>query len=369
MKFNLSSLKVKKLDRYIIKKFLGTYFFTISLLIVIVVIFDYSEKFEDFMELNAPVKAIIFDYYVNFIPFFFTQFSGLITFISVILFTSKMAYQTEIIAILASGVSFKRMLYPYILSSAVITILSLSLNLYILPNSNVVRMEFEAKYRKKNQRNQYDDYIFRQVKPGTFVQIRGYNRTKRTANFFVVSTYNKGELISMVSASNAEFNDKTKHWTAKEYINRKFEDGIENLVKGENLDTLINLTSQELGDIENYAVTLDRGDLNNFIDEQQAKGSDMMSLLFVEKQKRLAYPISTFILTIIGVSLSSRKVRGGTGLHMSIGIALCFSYILLMKFAEEYAKSLASNGVMISVWAPNILYLGIAMYLYKKAPK
>ncbi len=369
MKFSLRSLKVQKLDLYIMKKFLGTYFFTISLLIVIVVIFDYSEKFEDFMELHAPAKAVVFDYYVNFIPFFFTQFSGLITFISVILFTSKMAYQTEIIAILASGVSFKRMLYPYFLSSAVITILSLSLNLYILPNSNTIRMEFEAKYRKKNQRNQFDDYIFRQVEPGTFVQIRGYNRQKKLANFFVVSTYNKGELKSMVSAASATFDDKTKHWTAKQYINRTFDDGVESLVKGVDLDTMINLTSQELGNIENYAVTLDQMELKKFIEEQQAKGSDMMSTLFVEEQKRLAYPISTFILTIMGVSLSSRKVRGGTGLHMSIGIALCFSYILLMKFAEEYAKSSSATGVTISIWAPNILFLLIAIYLYKKAPK
>ena len=364
----LSTFKIKRLDTYIMGKFLGTYLFTLSALIIIVVIFDYSEKVKDFMELNAPPEAIIFDYYMNFVPFFMNQFSGLITFISVIMFTSKMAYQTEIIAILSSGVSFKRLLYPYFLSALIITIFSLLLNMYIIPRANVNRIDFEVKYLKKNKRNQYDNYIYREVVPGTFVQIRGYSKRYGSTEFFVVATYEEGNIKSMLSAARAKFDPENNHWTAPKYIERTFKDGVETLVHKTDLDTMINLTVEELGKIQNYVAVLDNDALNKFIEEQQAKGSDSLSILNVEKQNRIAYPMSALILTLIGVSLSSRKVRGGTGLHMSIGITLCFSYILFMKFGNEYAKT-SSEWVTLAVWFPNILFSVIAYYLYTKAPK
>lgn len=366
---NLNTLKVKKIDRYIMGKFLGTYLLTISLLIVIVVIFDLTEKIEDFLELHAPAKAIALDYYKNFIPFFMNQFSGLITFISVILFTSKMAYQTEIIAILSGGVSFNRFLYPYLLSALLITIFSLTLNLFIIPQANVTRMEFEMKYLKKNLRNQYDDYIYRQVSPGTYVQIRGYNKREKRADFLVISTYENNQLKSQLSAERVDFDPDKKSWKADRYIQRSFdEQQNEVFKKAQSLDTIINLTSDELGKPENYVAVLDNIELRRFIKEQEMKGSENLSLYKAEMQNRFAYPLSTLVLTLIGVSLSSRKVRGGTGLHMSIGITLCFSYILFMKFANEFAKSNTVNPE-ISVWIPNLLFLGIAVYLYLKAPK
>lgn len=365
----IDTFKVKKIDRYIMGKFLGTYLFTIALLIVIVVIFDLAEKIEDFMELHATFNSIVFDYYMNFIPFFINQFSGLITFISVIFFTSKMAYQTEIIAILSGGVSFNRFLYPFFLSSLIITIFSLSLNLFIIPKSNVERMEFESKYLKKNMRNQYDDYIYRQVEPHVFVQIRGYNKKDRIADFLVISTYKDSELKSMLSTQNASFNEEKNNWTSDQYIIRTFENGVETMSKESNrLDTVINLEVEELSKIENHVVTLNLFELDDFISEQKKKGADNLSLLYAEEQNRLAYPFSTIILTLIGASLSSRKVRGGTGLHISIGITLCFSYILFMKFANEFAKSNTIDPI-ISVWAPNVLYFFIGLYLYMKAPK
>lgn len=366
---NLEPFKVKKIDRYIMGKFLGTYLFTIALLIVIVVIFDFTEKIEDFLELHAPFHAIAFDYYLNFVPFFINQFSGLITFISVIFFTSKMAYQSEIVAILSGGVSFNRFLYPFFLSAFIITMFSLTLNLFVIPRSNVTRMEFEGKYLKKNMRNQYDDYIYRQVEPNVFVQIRGYNKRERTADFLVISTYEDSELKSMLSTQNASFNDKRHNWTANQYIVRAFSEGVETMVKENTaLDTVINLKVEELSKIENHVVTLNLFELSSFISEQKKKGADNLSLLEAEEQNRLAYPFSTIILTLIGVSLSSRKVRGGTGLHISIGITLCFSYILFMKFANEFAKSNTIPPI-ISVWAPNVLYFFIGLYLYMRAPK
>lgn len=361
-------LKIGLIDKYIITQFLGTYVTTILMLVVIVVVFDMVEKIDDLMEYHAPLKDIIFGYYINFVPFFINQFSGLITFISVILFTSKMAYQTEIIAILSSGVSFKRMMWPYFISAFVITVLSLSLNLFIIPSANANRIEFEAKYLRRGKIGNYEDRVYRQVSPNTFASIKGYNSKTLTAEFLVLESYDNGRIVSSLSARDVTFDPISRHWKASRYITRSYTDDIEELKKLEQMDTLINLTSEEIGKIRNHIQTLRIDELNKFITQQKAKGSDQVSLIEVERQNRIAYPISTFILTLIGVSLSSRKVRGGTGLHISIGIALCFSYILFMQFANEFAKS-GSIDPVVSVWIPNILFAFIAIYVYKKAPK
>lgn len=363
-----NTLKVGLIDRYIIRKFLGTYVTTIMMLVVIVVIFDMVEKIDDLMELHAPLWDIMFRYYINFVPFFINQFSGLITFISVILFTSKMAYQTEIIAILSSGVSFKRMMWPYFISALLITSLSLALNFYTIPSANARRIAFEAEYLRKGKGGNYEERIYRQVDQNTFVSIKGYNSKDLIAEFIVLESYDNGRIISSLSARDVKFDPETKHWKSDKYIKRTYTDDIETLEKLDKMDTLINLTSEEIGKIENHIQTLSIDKLSRFIAQQKAKGSDQVAMIEVERQNRIAYPISTFILTLIGVSLSSRKVRGGTGLHISIGIALCFSYILFMKFANEFAKS-GTLDPIISVWIPNILFAFIAVYVYKKAPK
>ncbi len=365
---NLKKLKIGILDRHIMRRFIGTYFFAIMLIVVIVVIFDAVEKIDDFLELNAPLNEIIFSYYINFIPFFINQFSGLITFISVIFFTSKMAYDTEIVAMLSGGVSFKRLMWPYFLSAFVITMLSLSLNLFVIPVANSGRIDFDADYLRKGKVNNYEDYIYRQISPETFIYIKGYSNLRKTAEFMVLETYDGGSIVSSLSAQNVKFNSETKHWTAAKYIERNYDSGYESLEKKARLDTLINLSDTEIGKVANYIQTLNINELGNFIDEQKRKGSDMIAVFEVDMHNRYAYPISTFILTLIGVSLSSRKVRGGTGLHIGIGITLCFSYILFMKFANEFAK----GGVIppaIAVWSPNVIFALVGAYLYNKAPK
>lgn len=359
---------IKILDRYIIRKFLGTYLFAIVLIIIVVVIFDAAEKMDDFIELKAPLSKIIFQYYLNFIPFFVNQFSGLFTFIAVIFFTSKMAYNTEIIAMLSAGVSFRRLMWPYFVSASVITLLSLMLNLVIIPIANGNRLKFEMNYIKNVKGAQYDTHIYRQIEPGTFAYIRGYTEKDHAASFFALETYENGTVVSALEAANVKFDPETGRWSAPKCIYREFKDGKEIFNGERSLDTLINLRDNELGRVEELVKTMDIVSLNRFIDQQKAKGSDMIVRFEVEKYNRFAYPISTFILTVIGVSLSSRKVRGGTGLHIGVGIVLAFSFILFSKFGEEFAK----GGLLppeISVWIPNILYAFIALYLYKKAPK
>ena len=357
------------LDRYITKKFLGTYFFAIALIVVVVIIFDAAEKMDDFIEMKAPLSEIAFTYYLNFIPFFVNQFSALFTFIAVIFFTSKMAYNTEIIAILSNGVSFNRLLWPYFLSATVITLLSLGLNLFVIPVSNQYRLGFEAHYMKKNRGGtKYEHHIFRQITPGTFAYIRGFNGNTQRASFLALETYEDGAIVSSLEAGSVLFDSLTTRWTAPEYIVRRFENDTEHFEKRQKLDTLLNLTTDELGKVEDLIRTMNYFELNEFIRQQRGKGSDMIAVFEVEKYNRWAYPTATFVLTLMGVSLSSRKVRGGTGLHIGVGIGLCFTYILFMKFAEEFAK----GGVLppvVSVWMPNVIYAVIALYLYRKAPK
>lgn len=366
MKFTNPGLKI--LDRYIIKKFLGTYVFAIALIIVVVVIFDAAEKIDDFIEFKAPLSKIAFQYYLNFIPFFINQFSGLFTFIAVIFFTSKMAYDTEIIAILSSGVSFRRLLWPYFVSALVITLLSLSLNLVIIPAANARRIDFEMQYLRSMRNTTYDRHIYRQIEPGTFIYIRDYTDESYSASYFVLETYENGSIVSSLEAANASFDPETGRWSAPKSIQRNFEGEKEVFSNTARLDTMINLNTTELGRVDELVKTMNISQLSKFIEQQRSKGSDMISIFEVERHNRFAFPFATFILTIIGVSLSSRKVRGGTGLHIGIGIALCFSFILFSKFADEFAK----GGVLppaIAVWIPNVIYAFAAIYLYKKAPK
>ncbi len=366
MKIKFPGFKI--LDRYIIRKFLGTYFFAIALIIVIVVIFDAAEKIDDFIEMKAPLSKIAGQYYLNFIPFFINQFSGLFTFIAVIFFTSKMAYNTEIIAILSSGVSFRRFLWPYFLSAAAITLLSLSLNLVVIPAANTRRIDFERQYIKSSSRAKFERNIYRQVEPGTFAYIRDYSSDGNTAGFLALETYEDGTIVSSLEASNVKYDPETGRWSAEKSIQRIFDGEHETFRKENALDTMINLNTAELGKVEELIRMMNSRELGRFIKQQRDKGSDMISIFEVERHNRISGPVATFILTLIGVSLSSRKMRGGTGIHIGVGIVLCFSYILFSKFADEFAK----GGVLppgISVWIPNIIYAFIAVYLYKKAPK
>jgi len=350
MKLRFPGFKI--LDRYILGKFLSTYFFAIAMIIVVVVLFDYVEKIDDFTELHAPLREVIFDYYLNFIPFFINQFSGLFTFIACIFFTSKMAYQTEIVAMLSGGMSFRRLMWPYFLGALIIGGLSLTLNLWLIPISQRKIVAFESQYIKRKQNTQYDRHIYRQIEPGTFAYIRGYRDASHQASFFVLEEYRDGSLVRSLEASDIRFDPET----------------VETFGQYRNLDTLINLEVAELGRINALIHTMNIAELNRFLAQQRAKGSDEINLIEVERHARYAYPLSTFILTLIGVSLSSRKVRGGTGLHIGIGTALCFSYILFNRFFEEFAKS-GSLPPWLAVWLPNIIYLFIAVYLYRKAPK
>ena len=357
------------LDRYIIRKFLGTYIFAILMIVVVVVIFDYVEKIDDFTETQATFKSIMLDYYLNFVPFFINQFSALFTFIACIFFTSKLAYQTEITAMLSGGMSFRRLMWPYFLGALTISLLSLTLSLWVIPYTQRTLVGFEQQYRKNRQNFQYDRHIYRQIEPGTFAYVRDFSKTSSQARYLSLEEYKDGVIVRSIEAQDAKFDPETRRWSASRYIRRSCDSlGNETFTQHRNLDTLINLDINELGRIHELIKTMTITELNSFLDQQRSKGSDAIALIEVEQQARFAYPIATFILTLIGVSLSSRKVRGGTGLHIGIGIALCFSYILFNRFFEEFAKG-GALPPRLAVWVPNLIFLVIAIRLYRKAPK
>jgi len=360
---------LKKLDLYILKKFLGTFFFAILLIISISVVFDLTEKIDNFFEHGAPLKAIVFDYYKNFVPYFANLFTPLFVFIAVIFFTSKMAYQTEIIAILSSGVSFRRMMFPYFLGAAIIGTFSFVLGGYIIPPANKTRIEFENVY-VKNRKAQGLQKIHMQIEPGVFVYMDKYRTFSGNGDHFSMEKYDEKMIVSKLSARYAKYDTATGKWNLRNFVQRDFVNGIEHkITSGAKLDTLIpNITPKDFKEERKYFEMMTNTELNNYIDEQKARGVGNLEEFLIEKYRRLASPFSAFILTLIGVSLASRKVRGGMGLHIGVGIALSFSYILFMTVSTTFAVN-GNMNPMLAVWIPNIVFSAIGIVLYMRAPK
>ena len=365
----LGSLRIKLIDVYIIRKFLGTFFFCLVLILTIAVVFDFAEKIDNFMEKEAPVKAIIFDYYFNFIPYFATLFAPLFVFISVIFFTSKMAVNTEIIAILNSGMSFKRMMWPYFLSALVIAIFAFVLTNFIIPQSNLIRMDFEDKYYRSSARKVIVENIHRMVYKNIYVYIGSYNPLSERGQNFTIEQFNdSNKLISRLESSSVRYDTTLKKWTALNYYLRKITDTGDSITKGSSIDTTLTIKPGDLSRDPGFVGTMTYRELNDYIDLLRLQGSDELKLFLIEKHRRFANPFAVFILTLIGVSLSSRKIRGGIGMNIGIGLTLSFSYILFLQFASQFSLK-GSLGPMLAMWIPNILYSIIALVLYKMAPK
>ena len=359
---------MKIIDWYIFKKFLGTFVYAISLLIIIVIIFDISENIEDFLKNNAPVKEIIIDYYLYFIPYFINLFIFLFTFISVIFFTSKMAGNTEIIAILSSGVSFSRMLRPYLLASVLLGVTSFYLGNFLIPRTNEIRREFKNKYienlSKDKERN-----IHVQIEKGVFVYVENYNNKLNTGYKFTMEKYQGQKLIYKLAAERIELDTNRKNgWMIFNYIEREIDSLNESLVKGKRIDTVLNLQPTDLYKIKEDYEVMNYWELRRHIDKELLKGSKGVTTYQVEKHKRLASPVAIIILTFIGVAVSSRKVRGGIGMHLGMGIGLTFSYIIFMQFSTVFA-TFGNLPPFLAAWMPNIVFAALGIYLIMKAPK
>ncbi len=327
-----------------------------------------AEKIDDFLEHSAPLKAIVFDYYLNFIPYFAYLFTPLFVFIAVIFFTSKMAYQTEIIAILSSGVSFRRLMVPYLLGATIIGVFSFVLGGFIIPPANKVRLDFEKTYIKKKRETGMNN-IHMQIEPGVFVYVSRYSSLREVGDGFSLEKFEDKKLVKKITATSASYDSITGGWKLRQYVSREFQDNNRQVItEGAQLDTILKMKPADFKEERKFYETMSNPELNRFINEQQLRGVGNVEEYLIEKHRRNASPFSAFILSMIGVSLASRKVRGGMGLHIGVGIGLSFSYILFMTVSTTFAV----NGNMspwLAVWMPNFVFAIIAGVLYNKAPK
>jgi len=355
-----------KIDYYIIKKFLGTFFYSIALIISISIVFDVAEKVDDFMSKEVAMKAIVFDYYLNFIPYFANLFSGLFTFISVIYFTSKLAYNTEIIAILSSGVSFNRLMRPYMVGASVIVIFSYVLGNYVIPPANKKRVEFTNMYIG-NKKVGTEHNIHRQIEPGVFVYIDSYNASNDVGYKFTIEQFVDKKLVSKLTSDYIKWDREKKKWTIHNYSIRTISGYTEQISTGAQKDTTLNMVPEDYQVVDKIVETMTLPALNESINNLKLRGVNTTEYE-IEKHKRRSVPFSAIILTIIGVSLASRKIKGGIGFHLGLGLLLSFSYILFMQVTTVFATS----GLLPpwqAMWIPNILYGGLAIFLYRRAAR
>ena len=361
---------IKRLDRYIIAKFLGTYFFAIALIISIAVVFDVNENLDKFMGNNAPVSAIIFEYYLNFIPYFANLFSPLFVFIAVIFFTSKLAENSEIIAMFSTGMSFKRLMRPYMISAALIAILTYILGAYIIPRGSETRLDFENQYKKK-KKVEYVRNVQMEVAEGVIAYIDRYEDYNKTGYRFSLDKFENKKLVSHLTARSIVYDslaENKNQWKIRDYMIRELKGKREVITNGTQMDTIIAMQPRDFLISKGQQETMTSPELKAYVDRQKQRGFANTKEFEIEYHKRIAISFASFILTTIGLALSSRKVKGGMGLHLGIGLALSFSYILFQTVSATFAVN-ANMPPVIAVWIPNVLYAFIALYLYRKAPK
>lgn len=357
------------LDWYIIKKFIGTYIFAILLIISISIVFDINENLSKFTQYHAPFRAIVFDYYANFVPYFANLFSPLFVFIAVIFFTSKLAGNSEIIAMLASGVSFKRLMRPYMISCVLISITTYYLGAYVIPHGTVVRQNFETMYKNRKKNNSAEN-VQLQVGKGVIAYIQHYdNKFKRGYGFFLDKFEDK-KLISHMTATEIQYDtisDSKYHWKVYNWKIRKLKGLKEHITSGSSRDTLILMEPTDLVYSKGQQETFTSPELLEYISKQTSRGSGNIAQYEVEYHKRIAMSFASFILTTIGFSLSSRKRKGGMGMYLGIGLALSFTYIMLQTISSTFAIN-ANTPPALAAWIPNIIFAFIAYFCYRKAP-
>ncbi len=349
------------LDRYIIKRFIGTFVFILSLIMLIAAVFDVSEKVEDFLKTHPPIIALVFDYYLNFVFFYGNFFSPLIVFIAVIFFTSKMAQNTEIVAILSSGVSFPRFLRPYIVAATILTLTALFINHFILPGANKKMVAFEAKYVWNKATY---SKVHREMDKGLYAFVNSW--FEGTVDYMWVEKWNGQRLNSVMYATRAQTDSLTNKWKLENYFIRTFNDSGQVINQGPKLDTLLPFNIKDFGQRSEYAVTMTSPRLYEYIKEEKQKGNESIVNYEIELHQRTSYPVATYILTLIAACVACRKKRGGIGVNIAIGLVVAVFYIFCMKITSVAATN-AGLTPLIAVWIPNVMFGIIAVFFYKWA--
>ncbi len=361
---------LKRIDTYLIAKFLGTYFFSIILIISIAVVFDFNENVDSFTTNHATSRGI-FMYYLNFIPYYTNLFSALFVFISVIFFTSKLADNSEIIAMISTGMSFSRLMRPYMISAAIIATMSFWLGADVIPQGSVKRLAFENQYKKKKKNPTYADNVQLQVDTGVIAFMEHFDGNSKVGTHFSLDKFENKKLVSHLTATTVIYDtlsDVRYQWRLRNVTIRELRGLREHITYESSLDSVIMMEPRDFLFIRNQQETMTNAELRDYIEKQRIRGSANLKTFEVEYYKRYASPFAAFILSAIGVSISSRKRKGGMGMALGIGLALSASYILLQSISATFSIN-AGLHPAVAAWMPNALFSIITVYLYKKAPR
>lgn len=360
---------MKKLDKYIVGKFLGTFFFTVLLLCVVIVVIDLSERIDDFLENDAPFNLVVFQYYANFIPHTVLTLSPLFVFISAIFFTSRMAYRTEIIAILASGISFYRILFgPYLFAATLLFALQLYGSHYWVPEANKERLTFEYQYMRGQIVNKDKD-IHLQIAPDSYVYLETFILSDSSGRKFTLEQIDSNQnMLYKLHAARAKWNGTKGKWELSNYTERRIDGLKESITTGTNMDTVLNFHPRDFAREKRFKDAMTRSELNEYITKERQRGTPNLEFYQVEKHRRTSVPFASYILSIIALAVASRKARGGMGFHVFVGIALSALYIITLQFSTTFATN-GNLSPFLGAWMPNIIFGVIAVWMLVKAPK
>jgi len=361
---------LKKLDIYIIKKYLSTFIFTILMITVMAIAIDFFEKINKFLVDTVTVEEIIFDYYLNFIPWINGLLWPLFALLAVIFFTSRMASNTEIVSMLSAGISFQRIMRPLLIAASIIAITHWVGKNYLIPKSNKIKGEFESVHIRKSNRKTLDDNTHFFLNPNEKVYIKYFRRSDSTANTFRLEKFDEGKLVYILKARKLEFKEMPNVWTLKDYEYHKFDGLVEELVitNGGEMDTTFNFTPKDFFRYSNQMEMMSTSELRDFINEEEQRGIDTAKKFKTELFSRSADPFTIIILTIMGFAIASRKTRGGMGFHLASGVILGSAFVIIQKFSMTFSINLGLYPI-IGAWIPNVIFGIITIFLVKNAQK
>ncbi len=359
-------LKMRLIDRYILLKLLKTFVFVVLGLLMVICVIDFTEKNDDFIQNNVPGNLIL-KYYMAYIPYMASMLTPITSFIATVFITSKMASRTEIVAILASGVSFRRMMVPYLVGACIIALASFYLNGYVIPDANKFRIGFELDYLKKPFYNRERNIHFK-VAQDDYIYLERYNVNTDEGRNVTLERIEGNKLIAKLTADKIKWDPDSAIWELQDYEVRRFDDMKEEIRKGKSLDTLINMSPEDFDNKDRYFETLTMPELQAYIDLQVSRGADDTMIYLIEKYIRFMSPFTVLILTFIGIIVSSRKTRGGTGFQIALGFLIAFVFIIFFILARAIAEAGTMNPIL-AVWLPNIIFSLVGLLMYHTVPR
>ena len=365
---------MRKIDWYILKKFIVTFIFCMLLFTVIAVAVDSSEKTDDFVKANLTTSEIITKYYLGFVPFIWSLLFPLFVFIAVIFFTSRMATRSEVIAILASGTSYNRFLRPYLVGGILLASLLWVGNRYWIPKANIIRSNFQTKFVDAHDptknRVMTDCYncFYRRIDTNTYIGIKGYDTARKSATSFFLERVKNNRVVYNLRAAPVNWDTAIGKWKLRNVIERIVDSAGEKETLYDTMNLDIGLKPMELRRDDYLKDKLTTPELVAFIRQEEERGTEGLNTYKVERYRRTATPAAVLLLTMIGVVIASRKNRGGSGMHMALGIAIAALFIIADRFSTVFATK-GNFPPYLAAWVPNIVFAGIAYWLYRKTPK